>query len=156
MSKRGVITNWILNAVMYFIIGVFLSMYPIANHDFLFSVIGIAFMVLGVIDILYRRSFSGALWLILGVASIVVQMYYPNERYFFIVAGVCVVLQGISSLFFALKPRNLGILIVAGVLILLGVLLIVGKWILADWYFIAIGVIFILSGIFRFAGSKLF
>ena len=156
MAKRKVITNWIMNAVMYFIIGVFLCTYPVALRDFLVTVVGIAFMILGVIDILYRRAFSGALWIIFGIAAIVVQMYYPVERYAFIVMGVCVILQGISSLFFALKPRNIGILTIAGVLVLLGILLVLGKWISADWYFIAIGAILILSGIFRFAGSKLF
>ena len=72
-----------------------------------------------------------------------------------IVFGVLIAVKGVIALLDAVKAKNVANILVAVVTVAVGVMLIISKWVMLDWFFIALGVIFIINGALALFGKKL-
>lgn len=154
MPKRRVLHGGIFAAIMYIVIGIVLCLYVIADHDVLYTAVGVLFMILGVVYVASRRALLGAAWIILGVVMVVIHMYDPQNM--FLIVGGAIAFIGLMCLLAAIKPFNIGMVISSGVVCAIGAMLFAAKWLTADWYFVTIGSLFLANGLFRLVFFKLF
>ena len=66
--------------------------------------------------------------------------------------GILLVIKGVSDLLKALKGKNLLEILFTILTIIVGIMLIVSKWLVVDWFFIVVGVMFIIDGVLGLLG----
>lgn len=111
------------------------------------------FIVFGVIDVLNKNLTSGVVSIAIGIVLILGGWLFVEIV--LIVFGVLIAVKGVIALLDAVKAKNVANILVAVVTVAVGVMLIISKWVMLDWFFIALGVIFIINGALALFGKKL-
>ncbi len=139
--------NNLVYALLYILIGVLFIVFKNSILNWLMTIVGVVFIALGVLDIIHHRYTNGVIEAVIGIAVILGGWLFIEIV--LIVLGALLIVQGVVDLAKQLQGgKNALKIIVAIITIALGVLLIVSKWVVLDWFFIVIGVAFIVDGAF--------
>ena len=143
----------ILSAILYLVIGILFCVFRSGSLQILLTVIGILSIVYGVVDLIKRFYYTGIFGIALGVILLVGGAWFASIA--ILIFGVFLAVKGIVSLIevFKMAKPNLFAIIGAAITVLIGVLLIVNKWVMLDWFFILIGIVFIVDGILILIGK---
>ena len=135
-------------------IGVLFVVFKAGMLNWLLTVAGIVFIALGVYDIIKKNLTNGLIEVAIGV--IIILGGWLFVEIVLIVFGALLVVKGITDLvpLFQSSSKNVMAIIIALLTIIAGILLIVSKWVVMDWFFIVIGVMFIIEGALALFGNK--
>ena len=116
------------------------------------TIIGVLYIVQGVLDILNKDLVKGVINGGIGVLIIVFGWLFAAVAS--IIFGVLIIIKGAKELLECLKAKKKNIfdLIAPIVTIVIGAMLIAGKFL--DWFFIVVGVVFIINGVLELLGKK--
>ena len=144
--------NALLTAALYLLVGLLFCIFKAGVLNWLFTIVGVLFVVQGVLSILAKDTVSGAISLVIGLVLLVGG--WTIVEIILIVFGILMLVKGVLSLFTLLrgKPSAMQLLTAAGT-ILIGILLIVSRWVVFDWFFIVMGVFFIVDGVIALLGA---
>ena len=133
-------------------LGALLAIFKSQMLSWAMTVAGIVFIVLGVLDLSKKRTTSGAINLIIGIAILV--LGWALTSIVLLVLGVLLAIKGLMDLVDALKAKKKSVLrIVASALtMILGLALAFGNG-LNDLIF-AVGILLIVDGILGLIGSR--
>ncbi len=151
MAKQRNDTS-IFNALLYIVVGVLFIVFKHSMLEWLLTVVGVLFIVFGIIDIVRGGLLSGIISIILGIVIILGGWLFIQVV--LIIFGVLLTIKGVLGFFTSFKPFSLLGIIFSALTVFIGVLLIVATWQVVDWYYIVIGVVFIVSGVFELFGFK--
>ena len=154
MAKSKKSNSNIVNALMYIIIGVLFCVFRAGVINWLMTIAGVLFIVFGVIDITKGGITQGVLNIAIGV--IILLGGWLFLEIVLIVFGVLIAVKGVLSLATALKRKkaNAFEVLFAVLTIVAGIMLIISKWAIMDWFFIVMGVLFIVDGALALLGKK--
>lgn len=145
-SKKHVSNN-VVYALLYILIGVLFIVFKSSMFNWLMAIVGVVFIALGVIDILHKNLTNGIIEAVIGIVIILGGWLFLEIV--FIVFGALLIVKGAMDLVKQFQgKRDVVKIIIAILTIALGILLIVSKWVVLEWFFIVIGVAFILDGAF--------
>ncbi|MBO4573493.1 MAG: DUF308 domain-containing protein [Clostridia bacterium] len=152
-AKRSI--NWeeLLTAAVYILIGI---LFIVLKRDFLnliLTVAGVLFIVLGIINVIRGDLIPGIIDIAIG--AIIILGGWLFVEIILIVFGVLLVVKGVMDFLAAYKPFSFWGVLLAVLTAVFGVLLIVEKWVIVDWYYIILGVIFVISGTISLVGTLL-
>lgn len=155
MAKRKTKNNGnsaLLTAALYLLVGILFCIFKGSVLGWLFTVVGILFVVQGVLSILAKDTVSGAISLVIGLVLLIGG--WTIVEIILIVFGILMLVKGVMNLFTLLrgKPSAMQLLTAAGT-VLIGILLIVSRWVIFDWFFIIMGVFFIVDGVIALLGA---
>ena len=142
--KKGV-DGSVLNAILYIVVGVLFIIFRGQTLNWLLTITGVMFIALGIFDVFCGDIPSGIICLAIGLIIILGGWLFVEIA--LIVFGVLFIVKGVVELRAFLKPFSLLGVIFSCLTIALGVLLVVSKWVVLDWYFILIGVFYVVSGV---------
>jgi hypothetical protein len=71
-----------------------------------------------------------------------------------IVFGVLIVVSGVNELLGVKNSKKILDFVFPIITILIGAMLVVAKWIVVDWFFIVVGVVFIVNGVMALLGER--
>ena len=141
----------LFNAILYIVVGVLFIVFKSQMLDWLMTAVGVMFIVMGIISLVRRDTISGLLAIIIG--AVILLGGWLFVQIVLIVFGVLLTVRGILLLSATIKPFNLFGVLFAALTIFVGLMLIVAKWVVLDWYYIAVGVMFIVSGVLELFGK---
>lgn len=139
--------NDLISGLLFIAVGVLFCIFRNSILDLLLLIVGILFVIAGLVQIFADKQFlAGLILAAIGVVLIVGSRLFLDIV--LIVFGVLYILKGIADLVRALQTkRKNGLAILTALLcVALGVLLIVLRSSAVSWLFIVIGVIFIVQG----------
>ncbi len=153
--KTKKVNSSLLTALMYIVVGLLFCIFRASVLNWLLTIVGVLFIVLGVLDALNKNWVPAAVDVAIG--AIIILGGWLFVEIVLIVFGVLIALKGVTSLMDALKPRKKSIadIVFAGLTIFVGVMLVVSKWLMLDWFFIVLGIVFIVDGILELCGKQL-
>ena len=142
----------ISSPVLYLILGILLMVFKMQMLSWAMTLAGIAFVVMGVLDIINKRTKSGILNVALGVIILVVGWTILNVV--LLVLGVLIAAKGVMDLIEVLKrkKRNALKVILAALTIALGVALALGD-LLGNLIWI-VGLFLVIDGALGLLGAK--
>lgn len=150
--KMDLSTNNLINCLLYAVIGVLLLVLKGGSLGILMTVIGVLYIVMGIVDIFNGKNLTkGLVELIIGIAIIVCGWLIADIV--LLVFGVLLIIKGAIELFNNLKGGFVAILSPI-VTIVIGILLVVAKWALLDLICIIAGVIFIINAALMLFGKQ--
>lgn len=145
-SKKHVSDN-VVYALLYILIGVLFIVFKNSILNWLMTIIGVVFIALGVIDILHKNLTTGIVEAVIGIVIILGGWLFVEIV--LIVFGALLIVKGATDLVKQFQgKRNVVKIIISILTVALGILLIVSKWVVLEWFFIVIGIAFILDGAF--------
>lgn len=153
--KTKKVNSSLLTALMYIVVGLLFCIFRASVLNWLLTIVGVLFIVLGVLDALNKNWVPAAVDVAIG--AIIILGGWLFVEIVLIVFGVLIALKGVTSLMDALKPRKKSIadIVFAGLTIFVGVMLVASKWLMLDWFFIVLGIVFIVDGILELCGKQL-
>ena len=147
------LSNDFFMAILYIVIGALLCIFKAEVLSWIMTVSGVLFVVAGVIDIVkYKNKTGGIVNIVIGAVILIAGWLILEVA--LIIFGVLIVVNGVKELLEIKKSKDILVYIAPIVTILIGVLLVVAQWVVFDWFFITIGVIFIVNGVFALLGKK--
>ncbi|MBR2974282.1 MAG: DUF308 domain-containing protein [Clostridia bacterium] len=150
-SKK--ISNNFLMAILYVVVGALLCIFKAEVLNWVMTAAGVLFVVAGVLDIVkYKNNQSGIVNIVIGAVIIIAGWFILEIA--LIVFGVLIVINGVNQLVAISKTKKLLAFLAPVVTILVGVLLAIAHWVVFDWFFIVVGVIFIVDGVLQLIGAK--
>ena len=154
MASKKINSN-LMSAIMYIVIGALFCIFKAGVLDWLMTIAGILFIVFGIIDLVKGTTTSGVINIAIGAVILIGGWFFIEVV--LIVFGILLAVKGTIALINALKARNVSVfnVIFAVLTLAVGVMLIVSKWALIDWFFIVMGVIFIVDGVLGLFGKKM-
>ena len=141
-----------LNALLYILTGLLLCIFRAQVLNVLLTVIGALFIAYGVIFLLRDEWTGGAVSLVIGIVLILGGWLFVEIV--LIIFGILLTLKGVSDLVTAIRFRMPLAIIFACLTLAIGILLVVSYWAMLDWFFILLGVIFIVNGILALLQPK--
>ena len=149
MAKK---TINISSPILYLILGILLMIFKMQMLSWAMTLAGIAFVVMGVLDIINKRTKSGILNIALGVIILVVGWTILNIV--LLVLGVLIAAKGVMDLVEILKRKKRSALkvILAALTIALGVALALGD-LLGNLIWI-VGLFLVIDGALGLLGAK--
>lgn len=141
-----------LNALLYILTGLLLCIFRAQVLNVLLTVIGALFIAYGVIFLLRHEWTGGAVSLVIGIVLILGGWLFVEIV--LIIFGILLTLKGVSDLVTAIRFRMPLTIIFACLTLAIGILLVVSYWAMLDWFFILLGVIFIVNGILALLQPK--
>ncbi len=148
---------WI-TALIYVLIGVFFIIFKMGMLDILLRVVGILFIIQGVIALASKDYVSGIINTVIGLTIFIIS-FTNLIWYVLIIFGILLVIKGLIDLISSLSQKDFRTIATACVTIVLGILLILTQTALVsilafliDVVFIIIGVLFIIDGITALLG----
>lgn len=153
--KTKKVDSSLLTALMYIVVGILFCIFRAGILNWLLTIVGMLFIVLGVLEALNKNWVATAVDVAIGV--IIILGGWLFVEIVLIVFGVLIALKGVTDLMDALKPKKKSIpdIVFSCLTIFIGVMLIASKWLMLDWFFIILGVIFIINGIMELCGKQL-
>ena len=141
----------LFSALLYIVIGVLLAIFKEGVLDWAIFVVGIVFIVSGILDLVKKNYSGGAVSLIIGIAILVIGGFLKNIV--FLVLGILIAVKGIVALIDVLKAKKKNALeIVFPILtVLLGVLLAFGN--LAGTIILIAGILLAIDGVIGLVGA---
>lgn len=153
MAKTKKLDRNVWNGILYILVGVLFCVFRAATLQWLLTIVGILFLVQGVLSITKKDTYGGAISLVLGLLLILGGWLFVEIV--LIVFGVLIIVKGVMDLTEALKhKKNLLPIVVACVTLAVGILLIVSRWAMLDWFFILLGIFFVVDGVLALMGKK--
>ena len=112
------------------------------------TILGVLFIVKGILDIVNnKKTTEGIIQIVIG--AVIIVLGWTIVEIILLVLGVLIVIKGVLDLINAIKTKKVTPIIYAIITIVVGVLLVIGKFAsAADILFIIIGVVFVLDAIF--------
>lgn len=139
----------IVDAFAYILIGILFCALRSSVINWLLTIVGVVFIVLGIYDIIKNKTNSGIITLVIGLVIILGGWLFVEAV--LIIFGVLLFIKGVLELINALSTRiDIMQIVYASINALIGVMLIISKWALLDWFFVVLGIIFIIDGILVF------
>ena len=139
------VSDSVMYAVLYILIGIMFIVFQRSMLNWLLTIAGIVFIALGIYDIIKKNMTNGIIEAVIGIVIILGGWLFVEIV--LIVFGALLAVKGISDLIAAFQgTRNVMNIIVAILTLVVGILLIVSKWVMVDWFFIVVGVVFIVEG----------
>lgn len=150
-AKRSKAANRsLLLALAYIVIGILFCLKQGAVLNWIMWIAGILFIVQGVLDIVYRRTIPGIIEIVLGAAILYFGIALLNIAV--LVLGIVLIVYSIANLF--QYRQNFFTVLVNICTALVGVLLVANRWVAYNWFFIILGVAFIISGVLTLFDKK--
>lgn len=144
-----------ITSVIYIVLGLLLAVFKGNVISWAMTVAGVLLIIFGVLGIVKGKTLYGVIGLVIGILIVVCGWTIVDIA--ITVLGVLVAVKGVVDLIEALKvKKNTLPIVYAALTILAGVLLAVAKWLVFDWFFIVVGVLLIVDGIFGLLGKKIF
>lgn len=152
-SSNKKVSNSVMYAVLYILIGVLFIVFKSGMLNWLMTIAGIVFIALGIYDIIKKNMTNGIIEAVIGVVIILGGWLFVEVV--LIIFGALLCVKGVGDLIAAFQgSRNVMNIIVAILTLVVGILLIVSKWVMLDWFFIVLGVVFIVEGGLQLLGNK--
>lgn len=151
MTNRKIDWASIANALLYVVIGILFIVFKSQMLGWAMTVAGILFIISGIVSLFQGMTFSGIVSIALG--AIILLGGWLFVEIVLIVFGVLLAVRGMVALFGAMKPFRLWDVVVAILTVVLGVMMVVSKWVVLDWFYILIGVIFLVNGAIALVGA---
>lgn len=148
MATSKKVTNGTVYALLYIILGVLFIVFKSGMLNWLMTIAGIVFIALGIYDIIKKNLNQGIIETVIGVVIIVGGWVFVELV--LIVFGAMLIIKGVMDLIaaFRTKSKNVSRIICSIITLVVGILLILAKWVALDWFFIVLGVVFIIDGLF--------
>ena len=143
----------LVNALIYIVLGVLFCIFKAGMLNWMLTIAGIVFIVLGVLDLVKKEYISGAVSI--GIGAIIILGGWLFVEIVLLVFGIMLAIKGGLSMIDAVKGKSIVDIIFAGITIAAGIMLIISKWALIDWFFIIIGIILIVNGALELVGKEL-
>lgn len=145
-SKKHVGNN-VVYALLYILIGVLFIVFKNSILGWLMTIAGVVFIALGVLDILHKNITLGVIEAVIGIVIILGGWLFVEIV--LIIFGALLIVKGATDLIKQLQGRKNTVKIIVAVLtIAVGILLIVSKWVALEWFFVLLGIMFIINGAF--------
>lgn len=146
------ISSNLITAILYVVAGILFCVFKGEIVNWIMTIIGVLYIVQGVLDILNKDLVKGVINGGIGVLIIVFGWLFATVAS--IIFGVLIIIKGAKELLECLKAKKKNIfdLIAPIVTIIIGAMLIAGKFL--DWFFIVVGVVFIINGVLELLGKK--
>ena len=139
-------------AALYVIVGILFCIFRAGLLNWLLTIAGILFLVVGIMDLI-KKDVTG------GVVSIVIGLVILLGGWLFLeivllIFGILVAAKGVLALLAALKPKkkNIWEIVFSAVTIFVGVMLVVSKWAMVDGLFVVIGILMVIDGVVEMIG----
>lgn len=145
-----------LTSLIYIILGVLLAVFKGSVISWAMTVAGVLLIVFGVVGIVKGNTIYGVIALLVGIVIIVCGWAIVDIA--ITILGIIVAIKGFVDLVeaFRLKKKNVLPIVYAIVTIAAGIMLAVAHWLVVDWFFIIVGILLIVDGIFGLLGKKIF
>ena len=143
------------SAIIYIVIGALFCIFKAGVLDWIMTVAGVLFIVFGVLDLVKNSTTTGIINVAIGVIILLGGWFFLEVV--LLVFGILLTVKGVIALVNALKALNKSFIeiLFAALTVAVGLMLIASKWALIDWFFIAVGVIFIVDGVLALLGKKI-
>jgi len=106
MPKK--IDSKLFSAILYIIVGVLLAVFRSEWVGLAMTIVGIVFIVSGVLELLKKNWTGGAISLVIGLAILI--LGWTAAQIVFLVLGILLAIKGVLALLDVLKKSNKGIL----------------------------------------------
>ena len=148
MATSKKVTNGTVYALLYIILGVLFIVFKSGMLNWLMTIAGIVFIALGIYDIIKKNLNQGIIEAVIGVVIIVGGWLFVELV--LIVFGAMLIIKGVMDLIaaFRAKSKSVSRIICSIITLVVGILLILAKWVALDWFFIVLGAVFIIDGLF--------
>ena len=150
MAKRKkASSDALVMAILYIVIGILFIAFRSALLNWMLTVTGVLAIAYGIYLIVKKQLVLGIIFVAVGIALILGGWLFLEIA--LIVLGVVLIIYGAKDLVSLLQAKGktpVFPVLVACLTILAGILLVVSKWAFLDWFFIVIGAILIVDGIF--------
>ena len=143
-KKSKTVSNALIYALVYILIGVLLLIFKAAVAVWCVVAIGVLLIVQGVLDMVNRRLVQGILEAAIGVLAIVFAA--AITKYAIMVLGIVLLVWAVLRLFDNSRKGPLALLYIVSAIVV-GVLMIVAAFKVLDWFFIVIGILLIIEGV---------
>ena len=149
MAKKK--NSELFSALLYILIGALLAIFKEGVLDWAIFVVGVIFIVSGVLEVVKKKYFGGAISLTIGIAILILGGILKDIV--FLVLGILIAIKGFVSLIAALNQKKKNALEVLFPLltIALGVLLAFGN--LAGIIIFIAGILLVIDGIIGLIGA---
>ena len=154
MASKKFNTN-LTSAIMYIVLGALFCIFRAGVLDWLMTIAGVLFIVFGIIDLVKGGTTSGIINIAIGAVILIGGWFFIEVV--LIVFGILLAIKGTIALINALKALNKSVfdIIFSALTLAVGIMLIVSKWALIDWFFVIMGVLFIIDGVLELLGKKI-
>ena len=149
MAKKK--NSELFSALLYILIGALLAVFKEGVLDWAIFVVGVIFIVSGVLEVVKKKYFGGAISLTIGIAILILGGILKDIV--FLVLGILIAIKGFISLIAALnqKKKNALEILFPLLTIALGVLLAFGN--LAGIIIFIAGILLVIDGIIGLIGA---
>lgn len=142
------VSNGVVYALLYIVLGVLFIVFKSGMLNWLMTIAGIVFIALGIFDIIKKRLTQGIIEAVIGVVIILGGWLFVEIV--LLVFGALLIVKGVTDLIKACqsKSKDFSKILCAVITAIVGILLVVAKWVTLDWFFIVLGAVFIIDGLF--------
>ena len=132
-------------ALLYIAIGILFIIFKAAALDWTMTVVGVLFIVNGIIDITKKRLISGVSGIVIG--AIIILCGWTLLSLVLTIFGILLTAKGVLDFFHFIKRGRLIPILSAILTVVIGILLIVGNVIDQGWFYVLIGIVLLVDGI---------
>jgi uncharacterized membrane protein HdeD (DUF308 family) len=137
-------------AMLYVIVGILFCIFRAGLLNWLLTIAGILFLVVGVLDLIKKDMTSGIVSLVIGLVIMLGGWLFLEIV--LLIFGILVAVKGVLALLAALKAKNVWDIVFSAVTVFVGLMLVVSKWAMVDWLFVIIGILMIIDGVMEIIG----
>jgi uncharacterized membrane protein HdeD (DUF308 family) len=151
MAKKK-IDSGLFTAILYIVVGILLAVFPGEAISIAMTIVGVVFIISGILELIKGNVLGGIISLIIGVAILV--LGWAHTEIVMLVLGILIAIKGIISLIGALKRKKKSVLqiIFAVLTIALGILLAFAFGDVARIITIVGGILLAISGVIGLIG----
>ncbi len=138
-------TSNFINVIIYIIVGILMCVFKARLLSWAMTAIGVILVISGIIQLVKNNLNAGIITAALGVLIIFGGWLFVDI--ILLILGVLLTVKGILDLLKSIEYKLISSIIASSITMIIGVLLIISKWVLLDWFFIVVGIIFIIDGL---------
>ena len=139
-------------ALLYIVLGILFIVFRGGMLNWMMTIAGILFIVVGAVSLFTGDVIGGIIAIAIGILILVGGWLFVELV--LLILGILLAIRGLVGLVASCKPFSMIGVLFSILTVAVGVLLIVAHWVVLDWFFIVIGALLIVSGIFELAGKK--
>ncbi len=133
----------LINAILYIAIGILFCLQ--IGLELMLTIAGVVFLVLGIIDLIKKHWFSGAISVFIGAIILLGANLFINIV--MLVFGILIAIKGLISLIESIRRKRALDLIFAVLTLVAGVLIALNTGTVITWVMIVVGVVMIIDGV---------
>ena len=142
--------NELFSSLLYIVIGVLLAVFPGEALGWCMTIVGVLFIVSGVLDLIKRNLIGGGVSLVIGMAILL--LGWKLLDIVVLVLGILIAVKGVIALIDAIRGHGNAITVVfAALTIAIGAFLAFGNAV--AWIVIVCGVLLAVDGVLGLVGS---